>query len=162
MTGQGFPRRGGASTPELGAKTYFLVRLLPKIACKWRELDRGGASVAFCELRTTLILITDLTEQNLAFDFDVYWYWGMHFKQWVQWLVDLTGHRQLQQRLLLLLRSFDRSPRLPKKLSTTAAPSVTNSDCYLHNLCHWLLNDPSESGTVSFASDVLQCTQWTC
>ena len=36
---QDFPDRGGASTPEFEAKTYYLARFLWKTAWKWKKLD---------------------------------------------------------------------------------------------------------------------------
>ena len=43
-----FPRRGGggAPTPKVLAKTYFLSNFFPKTVWKWKKLDMGGASLA--------------------------------------------------------------------------------------------------------------------
>ena len=43
----GFPRWGGA-TLEFGPETYYMAKFLPKIAWKWKKLDReqGRASLA--------------------------------------------------------------------------------------------------------------------
>ena len=39
---QDFPDRTGASTPEFGAKTCYLTRILPKTEWKWKKLDCEG------------------------------------------------------------------------------------------------------------------------
>ena len=39
----GFPRRGGgANFPKMGTKTYYVAKLFPKNAWKWKNLDQEG------------------------------------------------------------------------------------------------------------------------
>ena len=41
-----FPRRGGgAPTPKVGAKTYYLAKFPLKTAWKWKKLDPEGGRV---------------------------------------------------------------------------------------------------------------------
>ena len=46
----GFPRRGGAPTPEFGPKTYYLTIFLSKTAWKWKKIGPGGAPSAPLDL----------------------------------------------------------------------------------------------------------------
>ena len=41
----GFPRVGGAN-PKVGVPTYYSVKVFPKTAWKWKNLDRGGGGLA--------------------------------------------------------------------------------------------------------------------
>ena len=47
----GFPRWGGAPTPEFGAKTCYFARFLPKTAWKWEKLDQEEARIPNAPLK---------------------------------------------------------------------------------------------------------------